>query len=141
MAYKEKIAWLYLIGMVTCFGAYFLFLIFNPSFYSWKFLHQFIPLAICGTINGFFAGIGHFILMRAHDASDRLSNDERDVAIESKSTIRAYHVLIYAVLFVGGYLPFFAEKWVIVNCAILAVCIAEVTRNCSIIISYRQQKS
>ncbi len=141
MAYKEKIAWLYLIGMVSCFGAYFAFLIINPAFYSWNFLDQFKPLAILGTTNAIIVGIGHFWLMRTHEKADRLATDERDIIIEAKATKISYSVLIYAMLFGGGFLPFTESKWKIVNCTILAVCIAEITRNSSTIISYKRQSS
>ncbi|MBN8648598.1 MAG: DUF2178 domain-containing protein [Caulobacterales bacterium] len=141
MAYKEKIAWLYLIGMVGCFGTYFVFLIMNPAFYMWNFLDQFKPLAILGILNAIIVGIGHFWLMKTNEKADRLATDERDIIIEAKATKISYSVLIYAMLFVGGVLPFTESKWKIVNCTILAVCIAEITRNSSTIISYKRQSS
>lgn len=141
MAYKEKLTWLYLSGMVICFGAYFIFLIATPQFYDWYILDQIKPLAILGSLNAVIVLSGLFWLMKTHPKEERHAKDERDFAIDAKATRLSYNILIYGTLFVGGILPFTESAWKVANCAMFAVCIAEVVRGISTIKSYRAQRA
>lgn len=53
--------------------------------------------------------------------------DERDRLIEAKASAVGYYVLLAAMIFVGGYLPFVvADKWEIVHAAIGSIIVSEI---------------
>jgi hypothetical protein len=139
MSYREKTAWLYLLAMLVCFGSYFLYLGFNPSFYDLPFLQKFIPLSIAGVLNMVVVLAGHLWLLLKTEKADRLVGDERDLKIEASSMVIAYQLLIYGMLFVGGMLPFYTSGWKVANCTILVVVIAEAVRGISVVTKYRKQ--
>ncbi len=139
MPYREKTAILYLSGMLLCFGAYFLYVAFNPSFYDLPILGKIGILAPLAVANMIIVGIGHLWLFKTHSAIERKANDERDDEIDAKASRAAYHTLIYCALFVGGFLPFYSQPWEIVNCTMFIVVISETIRGIIVIKNYRKQ--
>jgi xanthine/uracil permease len=137
MPFREKTAWLSLVGIVIAFGWYFgsLLFYFGPSGelpdYSAALL---IPTIILLTVVTVVAAIA-LALHRPADA--QAPADERDRAISRRASALAYAVLLPA-LFVALALAAFFRTTIVVNAVIAAVVLAEVVRCAVEIAGYRR---
>jgi uncharacterized BrkB/YihY/UPF0761 family membrane protein len=66
------------------------------------------------------------------------SADERDRAIARRGATIGYYVLIVGMVIVGVVMPFSEAPWKIVNAALLAIVLAEVTHQAVVLLSYRR---
>jgi hypothetical protein len=142
MSYREKIAWLSLIAMVTTYGPYFTFVGKSPV--SWEPLPHLHPLALfalASVVRMLILGTGYLYLLLAIPRQERPPLDERDRAIEHRSIGAAYYVLLAGMILVGCFMPFSSTGWTIVNATIFWIVAAEIIRYGAIVASYRAQAS
>jgi hypothetical protein len=139
MPYREKIAWLSLVGMAVCYGPYFAFTHQSPL------LDQPLPNFLLMTLFAAAAGgnavwvlLGRFLVQRTTPRDERGAADERDQAVDRRASTVAYYVLIGLALYVGCYLPFVRTGWHIVNSMVASVVIAEMVRHAMIVAGYRR---
>jgi len=139
MPYREKIAWLSLLGMAVCYGPYFAYTYQSPL------LDQPLPnlklmalLAAAAGGNGVWTLLGRLVLRLTTPPDDRGPADERDQAVARRATTVSYYVLIGLALYVGGFMPFTSSGWHIVNAMIASVVIAELTGYALVVQGYRR---
>ena len=139
MPYREKIAWLSLLGMAVCYGPYFAFTHRSPL------LEQPLPnlqlmalLAAAAGGNAVWTLLGRLVLRLTTPRDERGADDERDRAVDRRATTIAYYVLIGLALYVGGVMPFISSGWHIVNAMIASVVIAELVGYALVVQGYRR---
>jgi len=137
--YREKIAWLSLIGMAVCYGPYFA--------YTWNspLLDEPLPnfalmklFALAAGGNAVLTLLGRLFIRVSTPRDERGPADERDRAVDRRANTLAYYALITCALYVGGFLPFTTSGWHIVNQMVGGVVIAEMLRYAMIVVGYRQ---
>ncbi len=140
MPYREKTAWLALIGMIVPYGAYFGIL--AAGIFPDKTLPN-LPLlgllAAVSIVRLLILGVGNLYLSRVSPLEARTPLDERDRAITQRSVSSAYYVLIAGMILVGFFLPFTSGGWTIVNTALAAIVVAEIVRYSVVVVNYRRQ--
>ena len=140
MPFREKSAWIALVAMVLCYGAYFALAARHP---------QTVPTEPATVANLALFGaatiaqvvimvVAHIAVALAAPQDARAKPDERDRAILRRSYFAAYHVLLAGMIIVGCVMPFNAGGWRIINAALLTIVAAEVVRHLTIISSYRR---
>jgi hypothetical protein len=140
MSYREKMAWLALIGMVVAYGPYFAFVGKGPT--SWEPLPRLHPLsvfALVSVVRMLILGVGYLYLRLGTPADERPPLDERDRAIEGRSMSSAYYVLMAGMIVVGCFMPFSDTGWTIVNATIFWIVAAESVHYGVVVASYRMQ--
>ena len=138
MAFREKIAWLSLATMLAAYGVYFG--IVGPAArfgedrmvdIIWSF-----GLVAAAHAIAMIVGAVAIALMATKEAS--APADERDRAIARRGGTIGYYVLIVGTILVGVVMPFTDPPWRIVNAALLAIVLAEVTHQAVVVWSYRR---
>jgi hypothetical protein len=139
MPYREKLAWLSLVGMAVCYVPYFALTYRSPL------LEQPLPnlrlmamFAAAAGGNAVWVLLGRLFLQMTTPRDERGAGDERDRAVDRRATTIAYYVLIGLALYVGGVKPFTSAGWHIVNAMVASVVIAEVLRYALIVLGYRR---
>ena len=139
MPYREKIAWLSLVGMVVCYGPYFAITYRSPL------LDQPLPNLELMTLFAAAAGgnavwvlLGRLFVRMTTPPDERGGADERDRAIDRRAKAVAYYVLIGLALYVGCFMPFTSAGWYIVNSMVASVVIAETLSFAMIVLGYRR---
>ncbi|MBX7249046.1 MAG: hypothetical protein K1X35_08405 [Caulobacteraceae bacterium] len=139
MAYREKIAWMSLVGMAATLGLYFVWVrVAGDETAPLPNLGMMGAYAVAAVAWAAFYLLGGLALRLKDPAEARARPDERDIAIDRRSTQVAYFVLMGLMLYVGGFKPFQSQGWEIVNAAIASVVIAEVVRCIVAVLSYRR---
>ena len=139
MPYREKIAWLSLVGMAVCYGPYFALTYRSPL------LDQPLPnlelmalFAAAAGGNAVWVLLGRLFVRMTTPRDERGVADERDQAVDRRANTVAYYVLIGLALYVGGVKPFTSAGWHIVNSMVASVVIAETLRYALIVLGYRR---
>ncbi len=139
MPYREKIAWLSLVGMAVCYGPYF------AHTYRSPLLDQPLPNFALMTLFAAAAGgnavwvlLGRSLVRMTTPREERGPADERDLAVDRRANTVAYYVLIGLALYVGCFMPFTSSGWHIVNAMVASVVIAEMLRYALIVLGYRR---
>ena len=139
MPYREKIAWLSLVGMAVCYAPYFAFTWDSPL------LDQPLPnlelmalFAAAAGGNAVWTLLGRLFLRMTTPRDERGAADERDQAVDRRANTVAYYVLIGLALYVGGFMPFTSSGWHIVKSMVASVVIAEILRYAMIVLGYRR---
>lgn len=139
MAYREKVAWLTLSAMVTTLIPFFV--VARSGRYDLTAVPNF---GLLGMLAGFMVaqvvviGVGHAVLRWRFRDDAAEPADERDRAIEARSTRWAYYALITGVILVGITMPFNNSGWQIILAALAAVLTAEVVHHGLVILGYRR---
>lgn len=118
MAYQEKFAWLSLVAMTLCYGAYFVVTANSPPAQTGTLegLSQLWLYGAAAAGHGLMVGVGQFFIGK------RQKLDERDHDIERRSTQIAFWLLLIAMMLVGVVLPLTqAGGWEVANLALLAI--------------------
>jgi uncharacterized membrane protein len=136
MSSLESRAWLTLWGMCPAYLVYFAVQIAVPG-WPGTVLGRFAVLAAVACTHAaiYLAGLAVFKL---RERGEGLLNDERDRAIDARGTRSAYFVLLAGTVVVGMMMPFRQSGWALVNAALLAIVLAETTRNVLIVMGYRR---
>ena len=139
MAYREKMAWIELVGMVVAYGAYFIAVgMVDPAPGRDAALTYCALFGAATIARLLILGIGWLVLRAKMGAEARARPDERDRAIARRSGTVAYYVLLSLMLWVGVVKPLLASGWEVANSALAAIIIAEITRQAVAVISYRR---
>jgi hypothetical protein len=138
MPIRERFAWMWLATMIVAYGAYFAAVALLPGSGETPALRDFGLLAAAGAAQ--MAALGLFwLIVRLRAGRDFLPpRDERDRAIEHRSSAMAYYVLIAGMILVGCVMPFGAGGWDIVHAAILAIVVAELVHHGMVVVGYRR---
>jgi len=137
-SHRERAAWLSLIAMAAAFGPYFTWMAIHPPSAPLPDLSTMATFVAAVVVQVIILAVGHawFALARPDDA--RAPADERDRAIELRSTKAAYYVLITGIVLVACVMPFSVSGWKLINAAIAAVVLAEFVHYTLVVWSYRR---
>lgn len=139
MAYREKLAWLELIGMVIAYGAYFVAVgLVDPATGRMETLTYVALFGAATAIRLLILGSGWLALRAQMGSEARAKPDERDRAIARRGASIGYYVLLGLMLWVGVVLPLTDTGWAVANSALAAIVIAEIVRDMMVVISYRR---
>lgn len=140
MAYREKLAWLELVGMAIAYGAYFIAVgMVGPLAPGRNATLTFVGLFAAATMARLLIlGLGWLVLRVRSGADARARPDERDRDIARRGAGVAYYVLLSLMLWVGVIMPLMASGWAVANSALAAVVLAEMTRMGVTVYSYRR---
>lgn len=139
MAYREKMAWLELVGMTVAYGAYFIAVAsVHPAPGRDATLTYVALFAAATALRLLILGIGWLVLRARLGAEARARPDERDRAIARRGATIAYYVLLSLMLWVGVVKPLLASGWEVANSALGAIIIAEIVRQAVAVFSYRR---
>ena len=137
MAYRERIAWLMLAGMVLTYGPFFAALQHESAAGAPGIGRFLLLLGIASAARVAIEVGGRIFLAIRMGADARAPADERDTAIASRSSGFAYLVLLAGMIVVGIFMPFSAHGLQIVSAALLAIIAAELVRCLAIVLGYR----
>lgn len=139
MAYREKLAWLELIGMVIAYGAYFVAVgLVDPAPGRMETLTYVALFGAATAIRLLILGSGWLALRAQMGSEARAEPDERDRSIARRGASIGYYVLLGLMLWVGVVLPLTDTGWAVANSALAAIVIAEIVRDMMVVISYRR---
>ena len=139
MSHRERVAWLSLVAMAVTFGPYFVVVALLADQSGLPNLRLLVLFGAAALTQAVILAVGHVYLRRKAPLDARTPPDERDRAIDRRSVVLAYYVLLVGMVVVGVVMPFNASGWQIVNAALLAVATAEVVHYVSAVASYRSQ--
>ncbi|MBX3595487.1 hypothetical protein [Sphingomonas sp.] len=138
MAYRERLAWIELVGMAIAYGAYFIAVgLVEPAPGRLETLSY---VALFGAATGvrlLILGLGWLLLRARMGGEARARPDERDRAIARRGASVGYYVLLGLMLWVGVILPLTQSGWAVANAALAAIIVAEIVRDVVIVFSYR----
>ena len=138
MAFREKLAWLTLLGSGVAYGVYFLAI--GPSVDFGRgnmvaIIGTFGPVAVFHALI-MAVGAGALALAAHRDANQKA--DERDRAIDRRASSVAYLGKMCGIILVGVVGPFSAPAFKIVNASLAVIVICETIRQIVIILGYRR---
>lgn len=137
MSLYEYRAWAMLWGLGPAYVGYFALQLAHPPWLTTT-TERLVCLAAAAIVHPLICLIGFGLRGRQQDAAP--ISDERDHAIDARSTRAAYWVLMIGAVSVGMGLAFSRGGWPIVNATLLAVVVAEVLRNALIVQAYRARR-
>lgn len=139
MAYREKLAWLELVGMVIAYGGYFIAVgIVDPAPGRLETLTYVALFGAATVARLLILGTGWLTLKAKMGSEARAKPDERDRSIARRGAAIGYYVLLGLMLWVGVMLPLTDTGWAVANSALAAIIIAEIVRDAVIVASYRR---
>ncbi len=139
MAYREKLAWLELVGMVIAYGGYFIGVgMVDPAPGRLETLTYVALFGAATVVRLLILGSGWLTLRTQMGAEARAKPDERDRSIARRGAAVGYYVLLGLMLWVGVMLPLTDTGWAVANSALAAIIIAEIVRDAVIVASYRR---
>ncbi len=139
MAYREKLAWLELVGMVIAYGGYFIAVgIVDPAPGRLETLTYVALFGAATVARLLILGTGWLTLKARMGSEARAKPDERDRSIARRGAAIGYYVLLGLMLWVGVMLPLTDTGWAVANSALAAIIIAEIVRDAVIVASYRR---
>ena len=139
MAYREKLAWLELIGMVIAYGAYFIAVgLVDPAPGRLETLTYVALFGAATVLRLLILGSGWLALRAQMGSEARAKPDERDRSIARRGAAIGYYVLLGLMLWVGVMLPLTDTGWAVANSALAAIIIAEIVRDSVTVVSFRR---
>jgi hypothetical protein len=139
MPFREKSAWIALLAMAACYGAYFFAVARWPQGTGAPASVRFLGFFAVATIaQAATMVVAHIAIAVTSLADAKAPPDERDRAIAGRSRGAAYYVLMTGMVLVGCVMPFSSGGWRIINAALLALVAAEMVRYGTIVLSYRR---
>lgn len=134
MAYREKLAWVHFAAMASVYAVYFALVATRPPVSH--LIDMLWLFGIAAPVHAILVGIGTFAIYPWKTRS--APPDERDRAIARHGRSIAYFVLMAGTILVGVMMPFSEAPGKIVNSALLAIVIAELTCQGVILLDYRR---
>lgn len=138
MPLREKFAWLSLISMAVTFLPFVLYVhdlpLLDAPLPNFPMMKLF---AVTMSIQAAIMIVGQIWLRLANREEARAKPDERDRAIDRRSVLGAYWVMIVGMIAVM-IMTFERHGWALVIAAALAITVAESTRCMIAIVSYRR---
>lgn len=139
MAYREKLAWLELVGMVIAYGGYFIGVgMVEPGPGRLETLTYVALFGAATVVRLLILGTGWLTLKAKMGSEARAKPDERDRSIARRGAAIGYYVLLGLMLWVGVMLPLTDTGWAVANSALAAIIIAEIVRDAVIVASYQR---
>ena len=139
MAYREKLAWLELIGRVIAYGGYFVAVaMVDPARGAMETLTYVALFGAATAVRLSILGAGWLALRAQMGSEARARPDERDRSIARRGAGIGYYVLLGLMLWVGVVLPLTDTGWAVANSALAAIIIAEIVRDLVVVLSYRR---
>lgn len=138
MAFREKIAWLTLVTMVAAYGVYFGILGPAVGFGERRMADIIWSFGPAAAANAIVVIIGAIAIAVTGRKEANAPADERDRAIARRGGNVGYYVLIVGTMLVGVVMPFTDPPWKIVNAALLAIVLAQMSHLGVILWSYRR---
>ena len=138
MPVREQFAWVWLTTLIVVYAAYFTAVALVGSSPDQPFLLQFQMFGAAAVAQMIILGVAVLLLKRPRPGQPKV--DERDHAIEHRSSAMAYYVLIAGMIIVGCLMPFDKSKsaWDFVHAAVFAIVAAEIVHQAMVVISYRR---
>lgn len=128
MVRNEQFSWIWAGTLIAVLGPYFVFVsVVRAAETEPSFLFQITALAAALIMMAIVAGGSTLISRVRHRDLPNTQPDERDRLIELRSSKVSYYVLMVGMIIVGCVMPFSASGWDIVNTAVFAIAVAEVT--------------
>jgi hypothetical protein len=121
MSFREKSAWITLLTVVVCFGAYFGALLTGLVHRGFSELHLLLVCVLALAV--LQVGLG-FIAARTTPTDGRAPRDEREILIQARSHSIGYHVLLLLVLALGIPVHLGRDAVDVMNFALLDVVLA-----------------
>ncbi len=137
-SHRERVAWLYLSAMSVSYGPYFALMALQPPAAPLPDLRTMGAFGVTVIVQVVVLGLGHAWLALVRPTEAREAADERDHAVELRAVRAAYVVLIIGMMLVGIVMPFASSGWTLINAAIGAIVVAEVTHYGLAVWSYRR---
>ena len=138
MAFREKIAWLALGTMLVAYTVYFTVVGPNAGFGEARMIDIVWSFGLVATAQAVAMIVGTIAISVTATKEANPPADERDRAIARRGSTIGYYVLIVGMIIVGVVMPFSEAPWKIVNAALLAIVLAEVTHQAVVLLSYRR---
>jgi hypothetical protein len=136
MAYREKLAALYFAAMALPYAVYFAIVASRPP--EPRLIDMLWLFGAVACVHALIAGFGSLAIRIQAGKDGAARPDERDRAIARRGASIAYIVLLVGMIVVGVGMPFTESPGKIVNTALLAIVLAELTHNGLILFSYRR---
>ena len=92
-----------------------------------------------GLLAAALGGLGVIAIVTHLIVRDRTGDgiDERDRLIMARASAIGYYILLGAMMFVGCYMPFVADKWDIVHAAVASIIVSEIVTGTIMLRGYR----
>jgi len=131
-------AWLNLVMMLAAYGVYFGLIGPRAGFGASRLVDIIWSFGSVAVLQGVAVIIGAITIAVTARKDASAPADERDRAIGRRGTAIAYYVLIVGTMLVGVVMPFSEPPWKIVNAALLAIVLAELSHHGVVVWSYRR---
>ena len=138
MAFREKIAWLTLGTMLAAYTVYFTIVGPTAGFGETRMVDIIWSFGLVAAAQIVAMIVGSIAISVTATKEASAPADERDRAIARRGATIGYYVLIVGMIIVGVVMPFSEAPWKIVNAALLAIVLAEVTHQAVVLLSYRR---
>lgn len=138
MAFREKMGWLNLVTMLIAYSVYFGLVGPAARFGETRMVGIIWSFGFVAAAHGIAMIIGSIAIAFSGRREARAAPDERDRAIARRGSTIGYYVLIVGVILVGVVMPFSEPPWKIVNAALLAIVLAELSHQSVVVWSYRR---
>ena len=138
MAFREKIAWLTLGTMLVAYTVYFTVVGPAAGFGEARMVDIIWSFGLVAAAQAVAMVVGAIAIAVTATKEASTPADERDRAIARRGATIGYYVLVGGMIIVGVVMPFSEAPWKIVNAALLAIVLAEVTRQAVVLLSYRR---
>ena len=136
MAYRGKLAAVQFAAMALVYAVYFTLVATRPP--PPRLIDMLWLFGIVASLHALLCVLGIFAVRLSHRKEGAAAADERDRAISRRGRSVAYLVLLAGTILVGVVMPFSEAPGKIVNTALLAIVIAELTHSTVILYSYRR---
>lgn len=138
MTIREQFSWVWLATLTVTYGAYFIAVaVLRPDLAASP-VDGLIVLAVATVTQMGLLGLFWLVHKVRTGALRPPARDERDRAIEHRSSSIAYNVLIAGMILVGCVMPFSKGGWQLVHAAILAIVVAELVHHGAVVVGYRR---
>lgn len=138
MAFREKMAWLSLVTMLVAYCVYFGLVGPAAGFGKARMVDIIWSFGWVAAAHGVAMIVGAIVFAVTARREARAPADERDRAIARRGSTIGYYVLIVGTILVGVVMPFSEPPWKIVNTALLAIVVAELSHQAVVVWSYRR---